>query len=147
MPSSLADLVARYPRRPGVATSRAILAAGGIGSTITRSELEDRFLALLADHGLPRPQVNALVELSPGRWIEVDCMWSNARLLIELDGYATHALRASFERDRGRDRALTAAGWRVVRITWRQLHLDARAVVGDLESLLAGRGPGYPSPP
>ncbi|MGI8413271.1 MAG: type IV toxin-antitoxin system AbiEi family antitoxin domain-containing protein [Solirubrobacteraceae bacterium] len=146
-PLSLADLVSRYPRRPNVATTRAILAANRIGSAITRSELEDRFLALLADHGLPRPTVNALVETSAGRWIEVDCVWPDARLAVELDGYAIHAPRASFERDRGRDRALAAAGWRVVRITWRQIHLDARTVVGDLESLLATGSPGYPSPP
>ena len=144
---SLGDLVARYPRRPGTPTCQAILTDGRIGSAITRSELEDRFLVLLADHRLPRPRVNAPVELSAGRWLEVDFMWPDARLVVELDGYATHAPRASFERDRGRDRALAAAGWRVIRITWRQLHSDDRAVLGDLERLLVGNTSGYPSPP
>ncbi|MGI8592874.1 MAG: hypothetical protein ACR2ML_00625 [Solirubrobacteraceae bacterium] len=109
-PLSLADLVTRYPRCPGVPASRAILAEGRIGSTITRSELEGRFLTLLADHGLPRPRVNALVELSADQSIEVDCVWPDARLAVELDGWATHGPRTSFERDRERDRALTAAG-------------------------------------
>jgi very-short-patch-repair endonuclease len=43
---------------------------------------------------------------------------------------------AAFERDRCRDRALQAASWRVVRITWRQLHDDSAAVVADLRGLL-----------
>jgi hypothetical protein len=58
------------------------------------------------------------------------------RLLVELDGFASHATRRGFERDRARDRALQTAGWRVVRITWRQLHDSAGEVAADLESLL-----------
>jgi len=42
----------------------------------------------------------------------------------------------AFERDRARDRALHAAGWRVLRITWRQLHREADAVAADLGVLL-----------
>jgi very-short-patch-repair endonuclease len=36
----------------------------------------------------------------------------------------------------GRDRLLVADGWRVVRITWRQLRDDAPAVLADLRRLL-----------
>lgn len=144
---SLADLVSRYPRRPGGPTIRAILAANRIGSTITRSELEDRFLTLLADHGLPRPQVNALVELSPGRWIEVDCMWSNARLLIELDGYA-HPRAARLLR--ARPRAGPRAHGR--RLACGPRHMapapPGRPRRGRSPGVAPrGRGPGYPSPP
>jgi hypothetical protein len=112
---SLADLVARYPGRRGIAAVRAILATGGIGSTITRSELEDRFLAFLDRAGLPRPQVNGSVSAG-GRWIEGDCVWRARRLIVELDGHAFHTTAAAFERDRSRDRALQAGGWRVVRV-------------------------------
>lgn len=49
----------------------------------------------------------------------------------------THSTRKGFERDRERDRALEAAGWRVVRVTWRQLHAAPEAVVADLRALLA----------
>ena len=75
-----------------------------------------------------------------GRWIEGDCVWLPQRVIAELDGHAFHATAAAFERDRSRDRVLQAAGWRVVRITWRQLHDDSAALVADLRGLLAADG-------
>jgi very-short-patch-repair endonuclease len=134
-PVPLADLVARYPRRRGVAVVRAILEDGHIGSRITRSELEERFHAFLVRSGLPRPEVNANLRIGD-RWIECDFAWSAGSLIAELDGHAFHATAAAYERDRARDRALSVAGWRVVRITWRQLRDDPVALAADLRSLL-----------
>jgi predicted transcriptional regulator of viral defense system len=132
---SLGALLERHPRRPGAATLRAILDGALATSAPTRSELEDRFLALLAAHGLPRPRVNLGVE-ARGRWFECDLVWRSQRLIVELDGRATHRTAAAFERDRARDRALQATGWRVVRITWRQLHDEDARVAADLRALL-----------
>lgn len=132
---SLPDLVARYPRRPGVPLIRAILADGRLGEGVPRSELEALFLAFLDRFSLSRPEVNAYVCVR-GQWLEVDCLWRDVRLVVELDGRATHGTAAGFERDRARDRALAAAGWRVVRITWRQLHRAAEALAADLRALL-----------
>jgi len=73
-----------------------------------------------------------------GRWVEADCVWRAQRLIVELDGHAFHATTAAYERDRARDRSLHVGGWRVVRITWRQLHDDADALATDLRSLLGG---------
>src|SRR3954451_9254334 len=53
-PTSLADLVARYPRRPGTPKIRGLLEAGRIVETTTRSRLERRFLTLLDAENLPR---------------------------------------------------------------------------------------------
>jgi very-short-patch-repair endonuclease len=106
---------------------------------VTRSELEERFLAVLDAHALPRPQINAYVR-TRGRLLECDCVWWVERLAVELDGHAAHSPRTAFERDRARDRALSAAGWRVLRITWRQLHREAEAVAGDLRTLLGNAG-------
>jgi very-short-patch-repair endonuclease len=58
-------------------------------------------------------------------------------LVVELDGRASHGTRRAFEKDRERDRLLMAEGWRVVRVTWRQLRDDAPAVAADLRRLLA----------
>ena len=55
---------------------------------ITRSKLEERFLALIAEAGLPRPEVNAIVG---GH--EVDFFWPEHRLIVETDGAATHLHR------------------------------------------------------
>ena len=137
-PTTLAVLLERYPRRAGNRAIRELLATRAIGRNVTRQDLELRFLGFLDEAGLPRPQVNATVDL-PGKPREVDGLWADRRLVVELDGFATHGTRAAFEDDRARDRALQAAGYRVVRITWRQLHEDRATVAAQLRSLLAGR--------
>lgn len=68
---------------------------------------------------------------------EVDCVWPEQRLIVELDGHAAHAATHAFEGDRARDRTLEAAAWRVIRITWRQLHEEAQLVEADLRRLLS----------
>jgi very-short-patch-repair endonuclease len=137
-PISLPALLARYPRRRGTAAIRSILAAGAVGTTFTRSELEERFLRFLSQRRLPRPELNAPIALRGG-FVEVDCLWRRVRVIAELDGRAVHGTAAAFERDRARDRALNAAGWRVVRITWRQLSSEARDLAEDIRALLGPR--------
>ncbi len=134
----LVDLVRRHPGRRGVATIRAIMAEAEGGMTITRSELEVRFLAFLKTAELPRPEVNASLQVA-GMWVEADCLWRAPRLIVELDGYAFHGSADAYERDRARDRALSVAGWLVVRVTWRHLHRDPGTLAADLRGLLTAR--------
>lgn len=82
----------------------------------TRSPLEDAFLRLLRDRGLPLPATNAHVE-----GYEVDAVWRTQRIAVELDGWRDHGTRRAFEEDRERDATLAAVGWRVVRFTRHQL--------------------------
>lgn len=124
--------VRRHATRPGVKSLAAALEDTRWTANITRSELEDRFLAFLDAHNLRRPETNVLIE-----GLEVDCVWRDKRVIVELDGRATHGTRQAFERDRQRDRILQAAGWRVIRLTWRQLTRDGEAVERDLRGLLA----------
>jgi len=133
---SLPALLARYPRRRGGATIRALLRAGEIGATLTKSELEERLLRFLERGGLPRPCLNVPIFVGD-RFVEADCVWRRQRLVVELDRREAHDTAAAFERDRARDRALLTGGWRVVRITWRQLHSHREALADDLRSLLA----------
>ncbi|MGI8902939.1 MAG: DUF559 domain-containing protein [Solirubrobacteraceae bacterium] len=49
-------------------------------------------------------------------------------MVVETDGFAFHGDRGAFERDRHRDVELTAAGFTVLRFTWRQL-LHEREVI------------------
>src|SRR5207244_13099226 len=110
----------------------------------------NRFVRFLGGSGRPAPRLNTGVEAG-GRWCEVDCLWRAQRLVVELDGRRFHSSRFAFERDRARDRALNAAGWRVVRITWHQLDDDPERLAADLRTLLASglekRGPRYPDRP
>ncbi|MDX6643321.1 MAG: hypothetical protein QOD76_1283 [Solirubrobacteraceae bacterium] len=133
-PLSVADLLDRHPRRRGAAALYAIIEDAQIGTGITREELEHRFRAFVDDQKLPRPEFNAHIDAG-GRTFEADCLWRDARLIVELDGRATHATTAAFERDRTRDRILQAAGWCVVRVTWRQLHRQPADVASDLRML------------
>jgi hypothetical protein len=95
---------------------QAVLSLYTAGSTVTRSEMEERFLALCDEHGLPRPDVNTRIEGS-----EVDFVWWDARLIVEVDGYRYHRSPTSFETDRERDVVLVVAGWQVLRFTWTQI--------------------------
>ena len=133
--TSLPVLLDRYPRRRGTRVLRQILATG-ITPVRTRSELERDFVSLLEIHGLPRPVVNGTVE-----GYEVDFHWPGPRVVVEVDGREAHLTGAAFERDRARDRRLQARGWRVVRITWRQVREDAEGVARDLSLLLQAHAP------
>ncbi|HUG41575.1 MAG TPA: type IV toxin-antitoxin system AbiEi family antitoxin domain-containing protein, partial [Longimicrobiales bacterium] len=126
----VADVVARHPGSPGAATLRALLAAIEAPAFV-RSEAEERLLALIRRAGLPAPKTNAVI-----RGIEVDFLWGAARLVVEVDGEAYHAAPDAFERDRRRDALLAAAGYRVVRVTWRQLVEEADAVLVRLAQAL-----------
>jgi hypothetical protein len=127
-------LLERHRGHRGTAALREIV-TGRMQPALTRSELEDRFLTFLDAYGLTRPEVNADLHLD-GRWFEADFLWRDQRFIVELDGHQTHGTRAAFERDRERDRVLQARGWRIVRITWRQLHDNPDAVAADLARLL-----------
>ena len=130
-PLTLQDLANRYPRRPGLKAIRALLAEASIGARIIRSELEERFQDFLIRAGLPLPRTNVVIE-----GFEVDCVWPEQRLIVELDGHASHSPTHAFEVDRARDRRLEAAGWRVIRVTWRQLEQEPELVEADLWRLL-----------
>jgi very-short-patch-repair endonuclease len=53
--------------------------------------------------------------------MEVDFAWPERGVVVELDSWEYRGTRAAFERDRRRDRRLTTAGWKVLRVTWRDL--------------------------
>ncbi len=58
-------------------------------------------------------------------------------MVVETDGAAVHRTRRAFEADRRRDARLTAAGWRVLRFTWRQVVDDPAHVLTVLAATLA----------
>jgi very-short-patch-repair endonuclease len=76
--------------------------------------------------------VNVIVE-----GFEVDMVWPDERLVVELDSFEFHRTRAAFERDRVRDTALKLAGWDSVRVTYRRLEREPSAVVENLRALLS----------
>lgn len=117
--------------------------AGALGRAIalyqpprfTRSGLEDRFLELLEEAGFPRPASN-YVEAG----YELDVYWPELRFAVELDVFATHGSRLSFEEDRLRTEALKLAGVEMVRITGLRLEREPEQVLERLRALLTMRG-------
>jgi very-short-patch-repair endonuclease/predicted transcriptional regulator of viral defense system len=129
-------------RGQGHAELRAALARlAAIGAHVTRSELEDRFVALLDAHDLPRPATNVDVE-----GMEVDACWRTQRLVVELDGWGAHATRRAFQQDRDRGNDLELAGWRLLRFTWADVTRRADDTAGRVARALA-RGRRYPADP
>ena len=122
------------PGRRGAGVLAQVLAGHEAGSTRTRSQLEEMFLAMCEAHSLTQPEVNVHVE-----GYEVDFLWRDRRLVVELDGAAAHYTRRAFERDRARDAELTLAGYRVVRVTHTRLAREADAVADQLRRAV---GPG-----
>jgi very-short-patch-repair endonuclease len=132
---SIPDLIARYPGRRGTVVLRELLAEGAEAGGVTRNDFEELFVPLLDSHGLPRPRFNADLAVA-GRFVCADCLWERERLIVELDGRAAHGTREAFEDDRERDRLLMVAGWRVMRITWCQLHSQPASIASDLRKAL-----------
>lgn len=105
-------MLERHPTHRGAPVLRRLLDGEG-GSAFTRSEAEEKLLAITRSAGLPRPELNVRV-----LGHEVDFLWRAARVVAEVDGYAFHASARSFVTDRRRDAELAAAGYRVLRFTW-----------------------------
>jgi predicted transcriptional regulator of viral defense system len=106
------------------------------GPTLTRSELEEAFIALVDDAGLPRPQMNTAV-----CGFEVDAYWREHGVVVEIDSYRYHRTRRAFEADRRRDIALQAAGIRTARVTDRRINADPQEVAQDLVRLVDSGAP------
>lgn len=99
---------------------------------MTRSELERRFLALCRRHRLPAPEVNARV----GRF-EVDFLWREQRVVVETDGFQFHGSKGAFEADREKDAELKRRGFRVLRLTYRQVLTDSGNVAVTIRRMLS----------
>lgn len=105
------------------------------GDPDLRSELEARLLALIVAAGLPTPACNRPIEVGGKRFV-ADFLWSEQLLIVETDGKRVHGHALAFERDRLRDRLLQLDGYRVIRLTHRQVKREPDAVVAALRRLL-----------
>jgi very-short-patch-repair endonuclease len=124
-------LLDRCRARRGAATLRAVLESAA-GPAMTRSEAEARLLALIRAARLPAPETNVRI----GGY-EVDFLWREQRLVVEVDGFAYHSTREAFERDRRKDADLQTLGLRTTRVTYRQIAHEPLATIARLASMHA----------
>lgn len=155
LPQALLDLALLVPRRAlrkalaeadylgilDIDEIQAILGAGRPGSAAlrqalhdhlpslahTRSELEEAFIRLCEDTGLPLPEMNK--QVGP---FTVDALWSDHDLVVELDGGAAHGRPAAVVRDRNRELYLRERAYLVVRYSWLQVFEEPARVAADL---------------
>jgi hypothetical protein len=131
--STLPELRELLARSPGRATRR-LRPFVEDTSGPTRSAFEDAFKRFVARYGLPTPEMNVIVAGE-----EVDVLWREQRLIVELDGREFHEHR--FEADREKDAVLVSAGFSVVRVTWERLHGAPDREATRLWAALAARAP------
>ena len=67
---------------------------------------------------------------------EVDALWEDEKVAVQLDTYEFHGTPAAFEDDRRRDAVLQVAGYSVLRVTGRWLDDDPAGVTATVRSLL-----------
>jgi very-short-patch-repair endonuclease len=135
-PSQAADVLDRAGGHHGRARLAALLHRELLGTTMTRSEGEERMLALMRAARLPEPEVNAAFA---GH--RIDFFWPAHRFAIEVDGFRFHSTRVRFERDRRKDQDLRRLNIEVMRITRTQLTTDAYAITARTAEQLAQRQP------
>ena len=131
-PTTLLELAARHPSHAGSPLIKAAL--GSTAERPTRSDFEAGFPGFCERHSLPIPRMNAIV---CGH--EVDALFEREKVIVELDGWAFHSSRASFESDRSRDADTLAAGFETLRITWARYRHHPTKEAARLHAILAAR--------
>lgn len=103
--------------RHGIVALRRAVESWSIDGRPADSVLEIAMRRLAARAGLPALTFHERIE----GW-EVDFRVTGTRVLIECDGWMHHGLdHEQFERDRRRDAELAAAGWIILRFTYRSI--------------------------
>ena len=131
------ELVGAARALPVSPRSRRVAAVVALVDPRSGSVLESLCRVLLAQAGLRPEQTQLVVRAAGGRRIgRVDFAWPSARLVVEVDGFAFHADRAAYRKDRRRSNALQRAGWRVLRFSWEDVVGAPDAVVADVRAVL-----------
>lgn len=94
---------------------------------VPESELERRFLELIEEYRLPAPERQ--VRVGPHR---VDFMYEAARIVVEVDGRATHGTAEAFEADPVRQNEIVIARLGPLHFTWKRIIEDPDYVADTL---------------
>ncbi len=130
----LESALSRWTGRRGVPVLRDLLDDGSAGLGGTRSWLETRFVPLVRKSGLPLPELNVFMH-----GVQVDALWRQQRVVVELDSRRFHHTSTRFEADRARDAQLAAHGFVTLRFTYRRVTREAFAVIAELSAALRHR--------
>lgn len=115
----------------GAATVRRALGVHMPELAKTRSPLEDRFLYFCERYEIPIPHPNFEIA---GH--EVDAVWPELRVAVELDGREEHGTPGAVVRDRRRELAIRSAGFNLIRYGSEQIDHGHIATAADLRATL-----------
>jgi very-short-patch-repair endonuclease len=135
------------PGRHGVVAARDAVADWSIDLKPADSILEVLMARLVRRFDLPPVEFHPVIE-----GYEVDFRVVDSPVILECDGWAYHgAIATNFERDRQRDAELTAAGWIVLRFTYRSITTRPKATAARIRAAVERWGDlgsaGSPIPP
>ena len=123
------------PGRRGHGRLVRALADLGPSVPLIRSEIEDAFRALCDSARLPAPAANLTI-----RGMEIDFVWPELRLAVEIDSWRYHGTRAAFGRDRRRSAQMQLAGWGLLRFTDWDVAFDPSYVANTCTAALTNVG-------
>lgn len=115
----------RNKGRHGSPASRRLLRAAEGGA---RSEAERLLVKLLNDAGITGWETNY-----PVGGYKVDVALPDAKVAIEVDGWAFHSDSETFVKDRQRQNAIALLGWQVLRFTWLDLAEYPDRVIAEIK--------------
>lgn len=130
----LVDAVASLPPAPGRLRCREVVSRVDAASG---SVLESLGRVLFDEAGLRPFETQHPIVTAAGDMVRADVAWPQARLVVELDGFAFHADRATYRSDRRRTNALVLSGWRVLRFSWEDVVGRPEVVVAQVRAALA----------
>jgi hypothetical protein len=110
------------------------------GNEITRgghSWLERRFLVLLSEAGLPRPQTQAVVGSRKHRLIRVDCLFPGTNVVVELLGYRFHRTVIEMQNDAERLNRMVLDGLHPLQCTYIDVASESPKMMASLREALA----------
>jgi very-short-patch-repair endonuclease len=120
----------RGPGRHGAAVLATVL-----DEPVGHSELERRFLRLIAKAGLPRPTTQRTFRQE--RTIRVDALWEPQRLIVEVVGHRFHCTALDLRRDAYRRNELQSLGFDVLEFTAYDIDREPDRVIAILRRRLA----------
>jgi very-short-patch-repair endonuclease len=121
----------RNKGRYGSPAARMLLQAADEG---TRSAAERLFAQMLNQAGITGWKPNQMVA-----GYEVDFLFRDAKLAVEVDGFAFHSDPEAFNRDRKKQNAIALAGYQILRFTWIDLTEYPERVIAEVKRAIRAR--------
>src|SRR5690606_31886595 len=113
------ELSRALDRRHGTTGAAGLRDLVALAAGDSESVAERLFARLLREAGIVR-----WVQQAPfGRW-RLDFAWPEARVAVEIHGWAFHYMHDRFNADQAKGNALEAEGWRLLTFPWHQLTGD-----------------------